>query len=37
MVGQASDTVTELSCLMVVFGWDHLGSRFSLVLTSSSE
>ena len=28
MVGQASEAVTELLCLMVVFGWDHLGSDF---------
>ena len=28
MVGQTSETVTELSCLMVVFVWDHLGSDF---------
>ena len=37
MVGQALDSVTEFSsvgsCMRVVFGWEHLGSRFSLVMT----
>ena len=33
MVGQASETVTELSLVMVVFGLGYFGSRFSFVLT----
>ena len=36
-VGNASESVKELSfvglCLIIVFGRDHLGSRFSFVLT----
>ena len=37
MVGQASETVAELSLVMVVFGWDYLGSKFSFVLTICEE